>query len=69
MARDMKKKMESDKASINRIYHQLGLKIRKDSGIFEALEAMTESTGMAKGTYINAKVREALIRDGYLKEE
>lgn len=69
MARDMKKKAEKDKESVNRIYYQRGLKIRKDSGIPEALERMSSETGIGMSTYIIACIREALIRDGYLKEE
>lgn len=69
MARDMKKKAESDRLTHNRIYSQRGIKIRKDSGIPDALELMSEQTGMPVNSYIIACIREALIRDGYLKEE
>ena len=43
------------------------LKIRKSTGIVDALSKMGENTGVSRNAYIIEAIREKLIRDGYLK--
>ena len=50
-------------------YVQVNLKIRKDSGIIEALNLMTEVTGMPKTEYIRDAVQDRLREDGYMPEK
>lgn len=69
MARDMAKKAVSDLRSQQKHYKQVTMKIRRDSGIIEALEDCEGKTGVAAATYAQAALREALIRDGYLSEK
>ncbi|MBQ4075582.1 MAG: hypothetical protein IJD39_10330 [Clostridia bacterium] len=69
MARDMAKKAVSDLKSQQKHYKQVTMKIRKDSGIIEALEENYQKTGVAPATYAQAALREKLIRDGYLSAE
>ena len=50
-------------------YVQLNLKIRKDSGIIDALNLMTELTGMPKTEYIRDVLVDRLLEDGYMPEK
>ena len=67
MARDMAKKSITDLKSQQKIYKQLTMKIRKDSGIFEALLQCEKNTGIAPATYAQKAVVKQLRADGYLK--
>lgn len=69
MGRDMAKKAATDWKSQQKIYKTLLMKIRKDSGIFEALYKNQEITGVAPTTYAQAALVAALRKDGYLPEE
>lgn len=69
MARDMAKKAVSDLRSQQKHYKQLTMKIRRDSGVFDALEARAAATGEATATFAQRVLREALIRDGYLSPQ
>ena len=69
MARDKAKQYAANMASRQRIYHERSLRFRKDSGIVEALEAMTAFTGVSASKYIMDAITESLQRDGYLKSE
>ena len=64
----MKKKAIADRESVHRIYYQRGIKIRKDSGIPDALEQMSAKTGVGVSTYIIIAIKEKLINDGYMNE-
>lgn len=66
MGRDMAKKAITDLRSQQKVYKQLNMKIRKDSGIFEALYENEKKTGIAPATYAQRALREKLIADGYL---
>ena len=66
MGRDMAKKAITDLKSQQKVYKQLNMKIRKDSGIFEALYENEKKTGVAPATYAQRALREKLIADGYL---
>lgn len=55
--------------SQQKIYKQLTMKIRKDSGIFEALYQHQDATGIAPATYAQAALVAALRKDGYLPEQ
>lgn len=66
MGRDMAKKAITDLKSQQKVYKQLNMKIRKDSGIFEALYENEKRTGIAPATYAQRALREKLIADGYL---
>ena len=67
MARDMAKKMIADLRSQQKIYKQVTMKIRKDSGIYEALLQCEKMTGVAPATYAQKAVIKQLRADGYLK--
>lgn len=69
MGRDMAKKAVTDRASHKKIYYERGIKIRKDSGVPEALEDMTNRSGIPVSKYIIQALTEKLIRDGYLQEQ
>lgn len=69
MARDMKKKAASDLRSQQKVYKQVTMKIRKDSGIYEALKKYEEDTGIAPATYAQNALIEKLKHDGYLESE
>ena len=66
MGRDMAKKTITDLKSQQKIYKQLTMKIRRDSGIFEALYENEKKTGVAPATYAQRVLRKQLIADGYL---
>ena len=66
MGRDMAKKAVTDLKSQQKIYKQLTMKIRRDSGIFEALYENEKKTGVAPATYAQQVLRKQLIADGYL---
>ncbi len=50
-------------------YTQVNVRIRKDSGILEALEIMNRVTGMPKAEYIRDAIEERLMDDGYMSEK
>lgn len=66
MVRDMAKKTISDLRYQYKTYRMLGVKVRLDSGIWEALAECQKQTGLAPATYAQAALREKLIVDGYL---
>ena len=68
MGRDMAKKAVTDLKSQQKIYKQLTMKIRRDSGIFEALYENEKKTGVAPATYAQQVLRKQLIADGYLQQ-
>lgn len=68
MTRDMQKKYASDLKSQQKIYKQITMKIRKDSGILEAVSECEEKTGIAPSTYAQNALIEKLRRDGYLQD-
>ena len=68
MARDRATKAAADLKSQQKHYKQVTMKIRRDSGIIEALNTCENATGEAPATYAQRVLREALIRDGYLTE-
>ncbi|MBQ2003128.1 MAG: hypothetical protein II240_07535 [Bacteroidaceae bacterium] len=45
------------------------IRLMNSSGMPEALKALEEKTGVTRGSYTIAALREALIRDGYLTEK
>ena len=49
-------------------YHQFYLRIRKDSGIMDALRNMSAETGVSVNAYITETVKRQLIADGYMPE-
>ena len=49
-------------------YHQFYLRIRRDSGIMEALRKMSSETGESTNSYITEAVKRKLISDGYMSE-
>ncbi len=49
-------------------YHQFYLRVRKDSGIMEALQEMHDNTGDSVNGYIVETVKRKLIADGYMHE-
>lgn len=65
MARDMAKKAISDLRSQQKHYKVFGMKIRRDSGILEAMDENYKRTGIAPSTYARIALCEKLIRDGY----
>ena len=69
MTRDKAKKTISDLRYQYKTYRMLGVKIRFDSGIWEALEKCQKNTGLAAATYAQLALRKQLIADGYLTEE
>ena len=69
MARDMKKKAVADLKSQQKHYKQITMKIRRESGIIEALEVVENTIGIAPATYAQNALREKLIRDGYDPED
>ena len=66
MGRDMAKKAAADLKSQQKVYKQVTMKIRKDSGIYEAMKKCEEETGIAPATYAQNALVERLTRDGYL---
>lgn len=50
-------------------YHQFYLRVRKDSGIMEALQKMQDATGDSVNGYITESVKQKLIVDGYMPEK
>lgn len=69
MARDMAKKAVADMRFEAKTYDRFSVKVRKESGIQEALESASTKAGISKNAYVVAAVQEKLIRDGYLSEE
>lgn len=69
MGRDMAKKAVVDKASRKKVYFDKSIKIRRDSGIIEALDTMMDNSGISSSKYIVQALTEKLIRDGYLQEQ
>ena len=49
-------------------YHQFYLRVRKDSGIMEALQKMHDDTGDSINSFIVETVKRKLIADGYMHE-
>ena len=68
MARDMVKKAINDLKSQQKNYKQVTMKIRRDSGIYEALQECEKKTGVAPATYAQRALVECLRRDGFLQE-
>lgn len=50
-------------------YHQFYLRVRKDSGIMEALQKMQQDTGDSINGYVAESVKRRLILEGYMPEE
>ena len=50
-------------------YTQVNVRLRKDSGIAEALELACRITGMPKSEYIRDALAERLQNDGYMPEK
>jgi len=67
MGRDKAKQYASNRAYDKRTFHERSLRIRKDSGIVEALEAMTSLTGVSASKYMLNSITNSLLKDGYLK--
>ena len=68
MARDVAKKSAADYRWEKDNCDRINLKIRKDSGLVSAIDAARENCGDSRNSYILKVLREALTRDGYLKE-
>ena len=49
-------------------YHQFYLRVRKDSGIMDALQKLRDESGDSINAYITESVRQKLIADGYMPE-
>ena len=49
-------------------YHQFYLRVRKDSGIMEALQKMRDESGDSINAYIAESVKRSLVADGYMSE-
>lgn len=69
MARDMAKKAVADMRFEAKTYDRFSVKVRKESGVQEALELASVGLGISKNAYVVAAVQEKLIRDGYLSEK
>ena len=50
-------------------YHQFYMRVRKDSGIMEALQKMRDDTGDSVNGYIMESVKRRLIAEGYMPGE
>lgn len=50
-------------------YHQFYLRVRKDSGIMDALQKMRDDTGDSVNGYIMESVKRRLIAEGYMPAE
>ena len=50
-------------------YTQINVRLRKDSGIAEALELACQITGMPRSEYIRDALEDRLRDDGYLPEK
>ena len=50
-------------------YHQFYLRVRKDSGIYDALQKMHDETGDSINGYIVESVKRKLIDDGFMSEK
>lgn len=50
-------------------YRPILMRVRNDSGIWEALFKMQDRTGIAPATYAQNALREKLIKEGYLEEK
>lgn len=66
MARDMAKKAITDRAFEVKTYDRFSVKIRKDSGLLDALEKMSDKAGISKNAYVIAAVCEKLAKDGFV---
>lgn len=53
----------------SKVNPNVGVKIRKDSGILEAIDKAIKGTSVTRSDYMREALREALIRDGYMSEE
>ena len=69
VARDMAKKYAADTISQAKLYDRFSVKVRKDSGIFDAMNAAANKTGISKNNYVVQAVVRQLIADGYLSSE
>ena len=49
-------------------YHQFYLRVRKDTGIMDALQKMRDETGESINGYITESVKHRLIAEKYLSE-
>lgn len=49
-------------------YHQFYLRVRKDSGIMDALRKMQDETGSSVNGYITESVKRKLIADGFMPD-
>lgn len=47
-------------------YDLIQLRVRKDSGIMDALDLMNELTGMPRSEYLRSALIDQLARDGYM---
>ena len=68
MAIDEAKKKETLQR-LNKSNPNSPIKIRKDSGILEALDEACEKTSLSKSEYIRCAVEEQLTKDGFLPTE
>ena len=66
--KDPKKKAESDKKSVDKIYiTTCGVRFRKDDAEFyNALTKSAESNSISVAEYLRTAAKEKLIREGYL---
>lgn len=65
MARDMAKKYEADKRSQAKHYDRFSVKVRKDSGLMEKMNAAANKAGVSKNKYVVDAVVAKLRADGY----
>lgn len=49
-------------------YHQFYLRVRKDSGIMDALQKMSAETGNSVNSYVTESVKLKLITDGFMQK-
>lgn len=49
-------------------YHQFYLRVRKDTGIMEALQKMRDESGESINAYIAESVKRRLVAEGYMPE-
>ena len=50
-------------------YDLIQLRVRKDSGIMDALDLMCELTGMPRTEYLRNALQDRLMQDGYMPEK
>ena len=50
-------------------YDLIQLRVRKDSGIMDALNLMNDLTGMPRSEYLRSALVDQLAKDGYMPEK